>query len=285
MLLFEGHRGPDVETLQRRLQRAGHDIEADGVFGEETERAVRAFQRRHDLVTDGIVGPKTLAALTGATPTAAPLHQTDLKAAADRLGAELAAVMAVNEVESRGEGFGPRGRPVILYERHIMYRRLEAHGEDATAAMARRPDLVNTRPGGYRGGGAEHMRLISAKSIHIAAALESASWGLFQIMGFHWERLGYDSAEDFAVRMGASEADHLEAFVRFIEADEQLKAALQQHDWDAFAYSYNGPAYQRNDYDTSLAAAYRRHAQALAETDPPPAKPRAKPRRRKRKAA
>ncbi|MEQ9133314.1 MAG: N-acetylmuramidase family protein [Salinisphaeraceae bacterium] len=281
MLLFEGHHGPDVETLQRRLQRAGHDIQPDGVFGDNTDAAVRAFQHTHDLVSDGIVGPKTLAVLTGATPNAEPLHQTDLMAAAERLGAELAAVMAVNEVESRGEGFLPRGRPVILFERHIMYRRLEDHGADAGAAMARRPDLVNTRPGGYRGGGAEHMRLISAKSIHIAAALESASWGLFQIMGFHWERLGYDSAEDFAVRMGTSEANHLEAFVRFIEADEQLKAALQQHDWDAFAYSYNGPGYQRNDYDTRLAAAYRRHARALTEADPPPAKPR----RRKRKAA
>ena len=38
-------------------------IEADGVIGRKTRRAVRRFQRRNDLEADGLLGPKTLSAL------------------------------------------------------------------------------------------------------------------------------------------------------------------------------------------------------------------------------
>jgi peptidoglycan hydrolase-like protein with peptidoglycan-binding domain len=38
-------------------------VEPDGIFGPNTEAAVRAFQRNHGLVPDGIVGPKTWSAL------------------------------------------------------------------------------------------------------------------------------------------------------------------------------------------------------------------------------
>jgi peptidoglycan hydrolase-like protein with peptidoglycan-binding domain len=46
----------------RRLQRA-LGIQADGVFGPQTERAVKRYQRRHGLTADGVVGPVTRRAL------------------------------------------------------------------------------------------------------------------------------------------------------------------------------------------------------------------------------
>ncbi len=45
-------------ALQRAL-----GITADGVYGPQTRRAVRAFQRSHGLAVDGIAGPQTLRAL------------------------------------------------------------------------------------------------------------------------------------------------------------------------------------------------------------------------------
>ena len=60
-LLRYGSRGPAVASVQQKL-----GIPADGVFGRQTRRAVRAFQARHGLEVDGIVGPQTLSALGGA---------------------------------------------------------------------------------------------------------------------------------------------------------------------------------------------------------------------------
>jgi hypothetical protein len=268
MILRYGSTGPSVEALQNDLRRHGIGLTADGLFGPATERGVRAFQREQGLVIDGIVGPKTHQAMqAGLQPDPKALRQIDLVEAAERLGVDLAAVMAINEVESRGSGFhsgGPRkGHPVILFERHIMRRRLEHHGISAVDHERRHPDIVNRRPGGYRGGPAEHSRLDKAREIHAESAIESASWGLFQIMGFHWQHLGYTSAQAWQEAMHASEGHQLDAFVRFIEADRALHAALKRHDWRDVARRYNGPAFEKNDYDTKLAAAHRRHAHAL----------------------
>ena len=56
--LRKGDRGPAVSAVQRRLR-----LNADGVFGPLTHRAVRRFQRRRGLAVDGIVGPVTRRAL------------------------------------------------------------------------------------------------------------------------------------------------------------------------------------------------------------------------------
>ena len=54
----------DVQRLQGMLQKAGFDLDADGLFGTGTESAVKQFQRSQGLLADGIVGPKTWKALS-----------------------------------------------------------------------------------------------------------------------------------------------------------------------------------------------------------------------------
>ncbi|WP_354019457.1 peptidoglycan-binding domain-containing protein [Fictibacillus halophilus] len=49
-----------MKNLQNKLKRAGYSLEADGVFGANTENAVKAFQRKYNLTVDGIAGPNTL---------------------------------------------------------------------------------------------------------------------------------------------------------------------------------------------------------------------------------
>jgi N-acetylmuramoyl-L-alanine amidase len=57
-------RGDDVTNLQDRLHELGYDAgPVDGVFGSETERGLRAFQRDYGLTSDGTCGPATLRAL------------------------------------------------------------------------------------------------------------------------------------------------------------------------------------------------------------------------------
>jgi peptidoglycan hydrolase-like protein with peptidoglycan-binding domain len=53
----------DVRELQEALSKAGIQVDPDGVFGPNTDEAVRAFQRAHDLTPDGIVGPASRSAL------------------------------------------------------------------------------------------------------------------------------------------------------------------------------------------------------------------------------
>lgn len=267
--LQHGDRGQAVLQLQKQLNAQGAKLFADGDFGDKTEAAVRAYQLKVGLVADGIAGPKTLAALAGADCRLL-LRNATLVAAAERLGVELAVVYAVNEVESSGAGFLDNGKPKILFERHVMYQRLalpRAEGDDAEVLQrhaddlaALHPHLVNKRPGGYAGGSAEHQRLAQARMLDALCSDESASWGAFQIMGYHAERLGYASVADFVSRMTRDENEQFEAFVRFIEADQALHKALKGKKWAQFAKAYNGPAYARNLYDVKLERAYDRHA-------------------------
>ena len=58
-----GDGGATVERLQRELNERKQKVGIDGIFGPETLKAVKAFQKAHGLAQDGIVGPKTWAAL------------------------------------------------------------------------------------------------------------------------------------------------------------------------------------------------------------------------------
>ena len=183
------------------------------------------------------------------------------------LEVEPAAVKAVIQVESAGAGYlnEPQQRVKILFERHIFARLLKERDSTAyTAACSEAPHICQNAPGGYKGGVAEYPRLARAMMYHHEAAMESASWGLFQIMGFNYKQAGFDSIHTFVDAMKESEGQQLTAFARFVKADKAMHAALKKHDWAAFAKRYNGPAYQKNNYDAKLANAYRRY-QELAD--------------------
>lgn len=257
-----GDSGNDVGMLQRHLVSAGFPFDVTNRYDEATKVAVAAFQRKAGLVDDGIAGPKTYAALTADSNSSKRLSTADLERAAQTLGVPISCVQAVNEVESRGAGFLLDGRPVILFERHVFWKRLTAHGVDPESSAAENSNILSRTAGGYKGYAAEYPRLAAAERIHEGAARESASWGAFQVMGYHWERLGYASIDDFVERMKRSEADHLDAFMRYVTADTALVAALKARDWATFAKGYNGKNYAANQYDVKLERAYDRYAGA-----------------------
>jgi hypothetical protein len=58
VVVKRGDRGDAVEAVQAAL-----GIAVDGIFGPQTERAVKRFQRRKGLTVDGVVGPETRDAL------------------------------------------------------------------------------------------------------------------------------------------------------------------------------------------------------------------------------
>lgn len=264
MILRLGDTGAAVADLQRRLFESGYKLEQTHVYDEATFAVVRQLQARGRLVADGIYGPKTEAYLRGGE-TGFLLKQADIEGAAQQLGVDVASVMAVNEVESAGSGFIQAGMPRILFERHVFWRQLKTNGIDPAPLSKKYPGILSQSRGGYAGGRSEYTRLTAAVGIHRQSALESASWGAYQIMGFHWKLLGYESADAFVSAMSSGEAAQLDAFVRFILADKGLHAALKGKKWSTFARLYNGPAYAENLYDVKLARAYKRYADLMKE--------------------
>lgn len=177
--------------------------------------------------------------------------------AAKALDTDIATIKAVAEIESRNSGFLPTGEPVILFERHIFHRLTKGRYSGS------HPDTSNPVAGGYAvPPSGQHKRLQKAAELDRNAALQSASWGLFQIMGFNYKAAGFKTLQDFINAMYKNEDEHLKAFVNFIQ-NEGMQPYLKRHDWKEFARRYNGPAYAQNQYDTKLAKAYEKYAGVL----------------------
>lgn len=59
-VLRKGCRGEAVRELQERLNYLGYSCGVvDGIFGDDTKDAVKAFQAEHGLAVDGVAGAKT----------------------------------------------------------------------------------------------------------------------------------------------------------------------------------------------------------------------------------
>ena len=63
-----GDKGDGVTKIQFALKAAGYKVTVDGNFGNQTDAAVRLFQKKVGLKVDGIVGKVTWAKLSAATP-------------------------------------------------------------------------------------------------------------------------------------------------------------------------------------------------------------------------
>jgi hypothetical protein len=209
--------------------------------------------------------------LTGSLPNPVanphPLSELDYQNAANTLGIDVAAIKAVAHVESRGSGFGSDGRPVLRFELHRF------HVKTKGVFHKTHPHLSQPGAGGrgrYHNGtqAREYSLLYNAMLLHdkgtsmVDCAIESASWGKFQVMGENWSELGWSSALHFASDMFAAEGNQLKACVKFIQA-KGLKHALKSHDWAAFARGYNGAGYAESGYDSNLAQAFNRISRNL----------------------
>lgn len=114
----------------------------------------------------------------------------------------------------------------------------------------------------YYDGLGSYKRLVKAYKLNPAAALESCSWGSFQIMGEFWKEMGYESAVEFSKSMSRSPKEQIKAFVLYIErVNPVIKRHLRSLDWEAVARAYNGPNYAVNKYHTKLADAYKKFKQ------------------------
>ena len=182
--------------------------------------------------------------------TALPLSTAGLNAALAVLAVPAPEIWTVIAVETGGCGFLADRRPVILFERHIFHRRTSG------AFDASHPGISNPTSGGYLGGAREYDRLAEAVALDRAAALESASWGIAQIMGFNAAAAGFSFAEAMVAAMMSDEDAQVKGLATFLRS-KTLDVPLAAHDWVAFATGYNGADFAKNQYDQRLAAAFR----------------------------
>jgi hypothetical protein len=149
-------------------------------------------------------------------------------------------------------GFGQDGRPIILFERHLFSRKTNSQFDTSN------PSISNRTPGGYPRSQADRWaQLAEAYALDPEAALQSASYGRFQVLGQNYGNLGMPNAHEYVAKISKSEKDQLEAFEGFVRANN-LADELQRKDWAGFARAYNGPGYAANQYDTKMANAYQR---------------------------
>ncbi len=260
MLLRLNDRGDAVKDLQTKL-----GLKADGHFGPLTQAAVIAFQKKVGLSADGIVGPATFAKLgvkEEIVVSAGVLTKEDFINAGKLLGCHPGMVEALALKETHGKAFLPDGRPTILFERHQFYKRIpivRKAGQTQASLIAVRDqaakvdgDICSSVRGGYKGGAAEYDRLARAQKYSDTAALESASWGQFQVMGFNAVAIGYPSVQEFVRLMYQGIDQHLIALVRFILATPKALKGIREQNFAMLAGAYNGPAYAENKYDTDL---------------------------------
>lgn len=188
-----------------------------------------------------------------------------IKETAKDLDVDAAALKAVIQVESAGSGFLNDGRPKILFEGHVFWRELEKRSIDPGQYAQGNPEILykHWTKKYYRGKEGEYDRLERAKLIDQDAALCSASWGLFQIMGFNYKAAGFDTVHSFVEAQHKDESEHLRAFCNFMK-HEKILSHLKTRNWAEFARRYNGPAYKKNRYDEKIAMAYRQYKDLFA---------------------
>jgi hypothetical protein len=259
-----------VQQILYRLLIYRGDV--DGAMNEETQRAIETFRYRWNMPVSSAIDAALLARLQIALDIWIHPRLEDLRAQtlerpseadfirlANEFNVEGAALRAVALVESGGtSAFGLDGRPLLLFERHHFSRRTNSRYDETN------PNVSSRRPGGYPRTQAERWaQLEEAYALDPEAALQSASYGMVQLMGFNYTNFGFETAGEYVRFMSQSEANQFEAFARFARANGLIDE-LQRHDWAEFARRYNGPGYGANRYDQLMADAYARMSAQIA---------------------
>lgn len=183
-----------------------------------------------------------------------------LQKIAERENYELAALLAIIEVESNGvpwEIINGNREPIIRYEGHYFDKLCDPRIRGA----ARIAGVSSPKAGGVKNPASQVNRwklVQKAANYDPAAAYMSCSYGVGQVMGSHWKSLGFKSLEEFLKTVRSGLEGQVEVMVRFIRVNK-LDKELRDLDWSGFAAGYNGKNYAKNKYDTKMAAAYKRH--------------------------
>lgn len=256
---------PEVlAELQTLLKEKGfYHLKIDGIWGQGTENAIEAVAKLLNLnnFDKKLIGKTFISQLTSYNPKkdaeldVSPITEADILALSKALNLEVATIKAVIAVESSGSWVQKDGKPIIRFESHIFSSLTNnVYDKDYPNISSKKynPSLnLSTSE-------KEYSRFEIAKKLNETAALKSASYGAFQIMGFNHALVGFKNEQDFYQAMH-SPKEQLKAFGQFLIKNSLVKT-LSVKDWKGFAYSYNGSSYHlhKPPYDVRLATAYQK---------------------------
>ena len=163
----------------------------------------------------------------------------DFKAAAASIRCDVAALLAVWEVETNGRCYRADGSLQRRHEPHKVPGSTWTWRDSLAASHTVLEQMFR-----------------SQYAADPEAALLATSWGGPQTMGYNHRAAGFADVEHMVMRYADSETAQLRGFVSTVKA-WNLEGALRAHDWLAFARRYNGSG-QPEVYAAKMERAYRR---------------------------
>lgn len=145
-------------------------------------------------------------------------------------------------------------KAIIRWEGHYFDRLVPAKLQ----AKARAWGLASPTVGGVKNPASQEARyevLAKGKTLDVTAAISSCSWGVGQIMGAHWQWLGFKSAEEFESTVQSGFSGQLAVMFAFMRKSGVVPH-LRRLDWSAVARIWNGPKYAANKYDVKMKQYY-----------------------------
>lgn len=193
---------------------------------------------------------------------------------ADAHGIPNAHLLAMIDVESNGKIVAlvnGKPEPYILFEPHKLYARLTepARSQAVAQKVASKKWDKNLYPKTQSGRWAQiemARAILSTNGLDPDIAYECASWGVGQVLGEHWNELGFVSVQDFLTKVRSGVEGQIEVMILYCKAYGLLDE-LQEGRFTALARGYNGPAFKKNNYDTKLANAAKLYGGANAVPD------------------
>jgi hypothetical protein len=250
----------DVLLVKQLLSKFGYSLAQNGKADTALNSAIGKFQTIYvpAAKTDQRIEP---AGQTWNTLIGIGRVKGSLDELAKKYDLEPAVILAIQSVESGNNGYLPDGRPKILFEGHVFWRMLKAAGKNPADYVQGNEDILFEKQdrSKYVGGPAEYVRLEKAQKIDRVAALKSASWGEFQIMGFNHKAVGYPDVDSFVESMKQPGAGQIRAVLAFMDHNKLLPLVRGPNkNFARFAAAYNGAGYKKNQYDVKLQKAYDR---------------------------
>lgn len=176
------------------------------------------------------------------------LTDNDIIKLAAEFNFSYAQIKAVDTVESGGKGFDEATGKIIIQFEPSWFRRKAPFTPSGNWSL-----------NGVERQKAEWLAFNNAFSLNQNAAMESTSIGRMQVMGFHYEKLGFATVGKMWDYAKINEMNQMRLGLRFIQSNSKLNKALKNNDWRTFAYYYNGSQYQKFNYHTRLEAAYLKY--------------------------